>query len=121
MKLQITRIDVEFSKGSFAEWANGMEDQLEEDVDRWESAYNEEITKAIQEMYPNAKIEVGEGYDQLSSTKTYVELKEVKSGADYEDTNADEDIYHMEIEEDVKLQIDYILSAVADDGKFWEA
>ena len=119
--MQVTKIEVEFSKGSFSEWANTMEDQPEADIARWESAYNKQIANAIKETYPNAEVEVGEGYDQLMNTKVYAVLEEVEANEDYQDDNADEDVYAMQLEDDVKLQVDHIIGSVADNGQFWGA
>lgn len=117
MKIQVTNIEIEFSKGSFSDWANAMEDQSENDVVRWEAAYNKQISDELQKIYPNAEITVGEGYDQLMNTKYHVTTKEVESDGDYD---TDDDIGHYLVVDDVKLQIDAIIETVANDGSFWQ-
>lgn len=118
MKFQVTSINVEFSKGSFSEWANASDEQSPDDVSRWQAAYNKQILDEIEKVFPHASIEVGEGYDQLMYTKKTVEVEEVDDDqpADYEgDEEEDQDKFGEETSE----AIDHILNQVANDGSFW--
>lgn len=118
MKFQVKSINVEFSKGSFSEWANASDEQTPDDVSRWEAAYNKQILAEIEKVFPYASIEVGEGYDQLMYTKKTVEVEEVGDDqpADYQgDEEEDQDRF----EEEAAEVIDHILNRVANDGGFW--
>lgn len=113
MKIQITEINVTFSNGSFADFANMFGEQNEEDVTRWEQQYNEEIIKAIMAVYPHANVEVEEGYEQLAHTKFYVDCQEVELDEDYE-----EDDYFY-IHGDVIETVTAVIDEVTNKGNFW--
>lgn len=125
MKYNVTEITVEFSKGSFEEWANGTEPQAPENVERWKSAYNEEIKTAIKEVYPHAEIEVSESYDQTTSTKIYtVTAPTTEAEADYEIADDNEwaiEHAHFDLDDKIKGEVDAIIARVSDAGTFWDA
>lgn len=118
MKLNVTEIEIIFSKGSFAEWANMVDEQNEEDITRWEAAYNKQIEKEIKEFYPHASVEVGEGHERLPRTKYYVNTEESPNNdCDYEFLDGYADYF---AEEETKQTIDHILTRVASAGLFWD-
>jgi len=120
MKLNVTKIEIVFSKGSFAEWVNIVEEQDEKDIARWEAAYNKQIEQKIKERYPHAEIEVGEGHQQLAHTKCYVDTQECVDSEDCDHEFYDEYIAHYLAQEEAKFLIDEIITQVANAGAFWD-
>lgn len=119
MKFNVTKIEVEFSKGSFEEFANMYDEQDTEDIIRWETAYNKTVKEAIEKMYPYADVQVGEGYNQLGRTKYYVDCDET-DGDDYDRYLPDGYAELAILEDEVKCNVDHIISAVSSNGTFWD-
>ncbi len=119
MKFKVTKIEVEFSKGSFKEFANLYEEQNEEDITRWEIAYNKMVKEAIEKMYPHADVQVGEGYNQLKRTKYYVDCDEA-DGDDYDRYLPDGYAELAVLEDEVKCNVNDIISTVSSNGMFWD-
>ncbi len=83
---QITNIEVVFSSGSFEEWTEAAGDSYPQAfICEWQTNYNNLLRGKLAEVFPNAKIEVGEGYDQTMDTGIFVE------GSFKDETGKDED------------------------------
>ena len=115
----VTEIEIEFSNGSFADWANGVDEQSPEDVSRWEAAYNKEIIEKVSDSYPHAKVSVVESDDILVATKVFTKIVESDDDPDYKNIETcDADFV---IDDYVKVVVDDILAEIVNAGKFWEA
>ena len=72
----VRKIDVTFSRGSFQEWCEANGDTYSQDeIDRWETNYNQVITERLEAAFPGASIDVGEGNDQLAKTDISIEFE----------------------------------------------
>lgn len=123
MRFNVTRIEVEFDKNSFSEWANATEEQNPTDVARWETAYYNEIEQEIKDVYPNAEVEVKENYYQVGKTNIYTGIETVESEeSDYEVSDSDQwaiDHAEYDIDEKVTDEVNAIIDRVSDRGNFW--
>ena len=74
------RIKVTFSKGSFEEWAGGNGDSYPPAfIKAWEGNYNRVLARKIQAAFPQATVEVGEGYDQIMYPKIDADDETIES------------------------------------------
>ena len=116
-RYNVSRIEIDFGKDSFAEWANGMEEQDADDIARWMSAYHAQVTEALQQKFPGAEISVFEGYDQLVRSSTVIQYTSAADGT----FEADAEIVDYMLDPEVDRIIEDVLNRVSNDGSFWDA
>jgi len=119
---KITRIEITENNGAFQEWAEAGGDTFpESDIERWQQDYYGQIVKQMGEIFPDAKIEMSEGYDQHISHPLDVTIKRTDTATD--DTIEADDKWAAQSEADelVRQYYDDVCDRVSNNGTFWGA